>query len=67
MRPGYPVRLEKAQPCDLARRLPYTRKGRENASVRNRGRRQRSSLTPAWNGLDTVKVCQGKFDQRQGK
>ena len=24
MRPGYPVRLEKAQPCDLARRLPYT-------------------------------------------
>jgi hypothetical protein len=34
--------------------------GRQNASVRDGGRRQRSSPTPGCNGQDMVKVRQGK-------
>ena len=37
--------------------------GRENASVRAGGRRQRSSQTPRCNGGDRVKVCQGKLNK----
>jgi hypothetical protein len=39
--------------------------GCENASTRDRGRRQRNSQMPRCNGVDTVKVCQGKMlDER---
>jgi len=37
--------------------------GRENASVRAGGRRQRSSQRPRCNGGDRVKVCQGKLNK----
>ena len=37
--------------------------GRDNASVRAGGRRQRSSQTPRCNGGDRVKVCQGKLNK----
>ena len=39
--------------------------GRENASVRDGGRRRRSSQTPGCNGQDMVKVRQGKPDKRE--
>src|SRR6266568_3554636 len=43
----------------------FARKGCENASTRDRGRRQRSSQRPCGNGVDTAKVCQGKtLDER---
>ena len=43
---------------ELSNRL--TRKGCENASMRQRGRRRQSSLTPGCKSWDTVKVRQGK-------
>ena len=38
--------------------------GRDNASVRERGGRRRSSQTPGCNGQDRVKVRQGKLSKR---
>ena len=47
-------------------KLPYPATGCENASTRDRGRRQRSSRMLSCNGGDMVKVCQGKtFDERK--
>jgi len=37
--------------------------GRENASVRDGGRRRRSSQMPGYNGRDRVKVRQGKLNK----
>jgi hypothetical protein len=39
--------------------------GRENASVWEGGRRQRSSPRPTCNALDMVKVCQESEEERQ--
>src|SRR5207245_2300739 len=43
---------------ELSNRL--TQKGCENASMRERGRRRHSNLTPGCNSRDMVKVRQGK-------
>ncbi len=40
-------------------------RGREHASVRERGRRRRSSPTPSCNGEDMVKVRQGKSEKSE--
>src|SRR6266568_7602745 len=48
---------------ELSNRL--TRKGCENASMRERGRRRRSNQTLFCNGRDTVKVRQGRLKRTE--